>query len=519
MKDVAETPDASKDTPLNLKPANENPWYVLMTLYGDDYEANVLAWNSWATQNLSPEELARRDEISHWGILQIPNLENWVNIKEEVQEAFKNRFKMLNGEEVEIPKIPLPSYSIDFRNTKFEEAFVASDRFFPTQVLLNGAWFCERFEIERCHFSGVFESHGACYERAVHGDKTYFAEECRFQEVTFKDRVSYSGTLFKKTSSFFKAEFERHADFAVAIFDKGATFRSAVFNRYVSFKGAKFLQGAEFNAARFLETAQFSNSSFCGDSVFSGVTFHGFSDFSGAVFGHGHSQDRSAVLFENCIFEKPSSFVRSVFRDSYPDFSGAVLHEQSGFTARRDPTERDVHQYKFSKEHTFWPDETGQNPEEARESCATIRHLLAKQGLPEDEHFFFRREMQFARRIGTPLERLPYQLFGIFSEYGYSIKRPLWWLFGLWFVSFGYFSYVFHKPVPGLQSDPTDWTAMGLSLSNLFPVFGFARLYYGKTFMEVMPWDVQVLSGFQTVMALPLIFFLGLALRQRFRLR
>ena len=40
-----------------------------------------------------------------------------------------------------------------------------------------------------------------------------------------------------------------------------------------------------------------------------------------------------------------------------------------------------------------------------------IRHAIAKQGLPEEEHYFFRREMRFRAKIGTVFERLPYILY------------------------------------------------------------------------------------------------------------
>ena len=61
--------------------------------------------------------------------------------------------------------------------------------------------------------------------------------------------------------------------------------------------------------------------------------------------------------------------------------------------------------------------------------------------------------------------------------------------------------------------------AIGLSFSNLFPVFGFGRSFGLNDVLAAMPPALQAYAGFQTVMALPLIFFLGLALRQRFRLR
>ncbi|WP_254604189.1 hypothetical protein [Leisingera sp. ANG59] len=170
----------------------------------------------------------------------------------------------------------------------------------------------------------------------------------------------------------------------------------------------------------------------------------------------------------------------------------------------------------------YWPASPAQDLETARESCAIIRHILAKQGLPEDEHFYFRREMHFAGKIGSIWQRLPYLLFGLFSEYGHSILRPTLWLLGVWALGFaafwGYFSGCC-VPAPHEVIERPMGSAMALSFSNLFPLFGFGRVYFGAEFMMKLPAVLKTLSGFQTVASLPLLFFLGLGLRQRFRLR
>ena len=167
----------------------------------------------------------------------------------------------------------------------------------------------------------------------------------------------------------------------------------------------------------------------------------------------------------------------------------------------------------FTAEEAHWPKGTTQNAKQARDSCAAIRHALTQQGLPEETHFFFRREMGFAGRIGNLWERLPYHLFRIFSEYGYSIARPTLWLLGCWALGvalfWGYLASV-GQGGPGV--------AMGLSFSNLFPLFGFGRLYL-KEVIDLLPPPLVAWSGLQTVFSLPMLFFLGLGLRQRFRLR
>ncbi|MDJ0825947.1 MAG: hypothetical protein QNJ16_10635 [Rhodobacter sp.] len=61
--------------------------------------------------------------------------------------------------------------------------------------------------------------------------------------------------------------------------------------------------------------------------------------------------------------------------------------------------------------------------------------------------------------------------------------------------------------------------AVGLSFANLFAFLGFARLYFGEFLAEEAPTWVKVLAGGQTIAGVVLLFFLGLGLRNRFRLK
>lgn len=211
------------------------------------------------------------------------------------------------------------------------------------------------------------------------------------------------------------------------------------------------------------------------------------------------------MRFESVDFQAPVNFGYAQFVHEYPQFVGATFEQQVSFSADAEN----------------WPRRTTQCFLQAKESCATIRHLLAKQGLPEDEHFFFRREMHFAGKIGPIWQRLPYLLFGLFSEYGYSILRPTLWLLGVWALGFaafwGYFSGCC-VPAPDSVIERPMGSAMALSFSNLFPLFGFGRTFLLEE-LKALPAVLQFFSGVQTVASLPLLFFLGLGLRQRFRLR
>lgn len=473
--------DDATDAPApqpKLKPANQNPWYVLMTLYGEqegeriDWELhrkNREVWNAWAVkgvpQNWNNLEFSQKVA----SVLEVPstecNQEKWsklinahVNKKERVTDAFERVFRERNGSKTPVPTLPNANDKIDFSGVEFNKVVCAKQMVFP-----RGA---------------------------------------DFADVNFHKKAVFERTLFASQSYFAGVEFEENV-----IFESSTHWSEA------NFLGATFVGEASFRGCSFSKTTTFSRACFYGGADFSSVVFEGIAYFTAAKFGVGSTGER--VSFRDCLFQRPTSFGNCAFLTCYPDLSGAELHEKTTFSAQA----------------RFWPEEIYHTIELARDTCATIRHNLAKQGLHEDEHFFFRREMYLTGKIGAGSfsigpdasiwQRLPYLLFGLLSDYGHSIARPTLWLAGLWALGFAAFwGYLAGCCVPaptGAIENPMG-SAMALSFSNLFPLFGFGRTFL-KEELEALPAVLQLLSGFQTVTSLPLLFFLGLGLRQRFRLR
>lgn len=310
-----------------------------------------------------------------------------------------------------------------------------------------------------------------------------------------------------KDADFSDAKFESSAYFDDTAFAGHASLIGTAFSQDVRFVLTKFSQGVNFTAATFNDDAVFRNTQFLGPADFSIAQFLGRADFTEAVFKSSPSKNMSTVRFEGAVFEKFTSFRKSKFVSDYPDFFGATLYERTGFTAEDD----------------FWPSAHHEKCKEAKDSCAIIRHAVAKQSLPDEEHFFFRREMEFARQVewankdaGRPyFKAWPYWLFKVMSGYGESMARPIEWLCAVF--GFGFGALLGHfAAASGI------WTALRLSaaisFSNLLPLFGFGRTFL-KDELEGLTAGLQFLSGAQTVLALPLLFFLGLGLRKRFRLR
>lgn len=61
--------------------------------------------------------------------------------------------------------------------------------------------------------------------------------------------------------------------------------------------------------------------------------------------------------------------------------------------------------------------------------------------------------------------------------------------------------------------------AAGPSISSTTPGFAFGRPCYDRGLLAAPDWPIKRAAGFQSVFGVPLLFFLCLGLRTRFRLR
>ena len=400
-----------------LKPAEENPWYVLATLYGEEpnyliQSKNQRVWNAWATHELNDEEKQRIILENKFPCA------NWDAIKDEVTELFGKRLPNL-----ELPKLGY----IFFNDIEFSKEVDLSNYIFTGPVIF---------------------------------DNTVFLSQASFSRSHFKEFTSFSSTIFKKSVGFNQATFSSET-----------FFRDTIFQRSVNF----------------IRTV-----------------FEGDVDFS-VVF-------EEASSFYNCSFNERINLMTSKFKNAYPVLIGTNLDEKAIL-------------FPFTKN---WPKlyNCEQDSFEAKESCATLRHIMNLQGRSEQAHFFFRREMQFASKLGSIWQRFPYLLFGWFSYYGHSLKRPTWALAMLWFFpAMVYWPYL----CSGVYTDifslefwnsvvRTSALSFGLSLGNLFQFTGLQRVYL-IDIIGGLPWGLKFLGGVQTLLAIPLLFLLLLGLRNRFRLK
>ncbi|MCP9483819.1 hypothetical protein NNA36_17790 [Shimia sp. CNT1-13L.2] len=461
----------------NLKLANQNPWYVLMTLYGeqkaDAIDEGVLnknrrAWNAWAGQALSEEEIA---ELKINSSIDTHELSGWATLGNEIEARFAEEYRRRNPARDELPGLPSPKASIDLNNLLFQCDLVL--------------------------------------------DKWVFPEKVDFQTSKFRSQFAPLRSVFLARTNFLKAEFEQEALFFGSQFQADVDFSNVDFRSFANFGQTKFFQGASYRQACFHDRVFFGRADFRKSASFNLSVFQGYSNFSEAQFGSSKLQFGVSTSFVDCQFEKPTIFREAKFFVEYPDFSGAMLHDKTVFTPHPD----------------YWPERPKGNKKgekqkdlrriRAKEACAQIRHVLSRQGLPDDEHFFFRREMSFSAISGEWWSRLPYIFYGLVSDYGNSIEKPLKLLLTTVVAPSGVFT-AYLQTLEGSYNylEALHWVpaGLGMSFSNTFKFLGLQRLHFADAF-EAAGTAIHAIAGVQTVLGFVFLFFLGLGLRQRFRLR
>jgi uncharacterized protein YjbI with pentapeptide repeats len=426
-----------------LRPANDNPWYCLATLYGEvpdngpDDEItnkNRLFWNRWIAASLSDEE---RTKLAENGF---PKSE-LEPLSPEEKESFFRDFAARVGREDALPPDPA----------------------------------------EPCHF---------CY--------TQFDRDVDFSRFLFK-WVSFESATFAGVAHFGSVMFSDASNFAWAKFSRDAIFELAAFVRSANFEHVTFsFITANFSSATFFSIANFESATFCFNAEFFSTIFSNYAFFNDTKF-FGRN------IFLNATFSGAAIFVDAVFRYTVPDFRGATMHEAT----------------EWSTHDATWPKPPNGRDFAKQQIQGYERLKLEMERLKkhEDEQFFFRKELRARRGLTRPLSADWYLNFAYqaSSNYGLSVWRPLVWLFVLFAVGCAAFYFV-HATNPGATA-LTILHAAALSFGNIFPFVPSSHDFLSETPFSGWSRIEKVIALGQTLLGTPLLFLLGLALRNRFRMR
>ena len=451
-----------------LTPANDNPWYWLATLYGEQtgedideelVKKNRIAWNRWVAEAFSAGN-------------RIALLENGFNEIEltlfsdiEKKEHYVAVLKRSGRESIALPK---PSETVDFSSNRFDHSCSFVGYLFPTEVGFHSAIFCGNAYFESATFSGL----------------------ANFGPVTFGGNADFGSTTFSNTAYFDSAKFSDGANFGSVTFCENAFFGSSTLS-----------EGANFGPVIFSGYAQFACATFTGYAHFESATVREHADFKSAKFD-------SDANFVNTKFLSTTGFSDAVFRSAVPRFFGATLHEGTEWHGVEWPP-------AIANRH-----DDGDRKDAAQEQVYAYERLkqeMEKLKKHEDEQFFFRKELRAWRELYT--WRSTYGglnfLYEKLSNYGYGVVRPLVAFAALFLVGFALLAI---DPFGFAGRKLTKWDAAFTSLANMFgsiPLKTLADYKTDKTFA----YSAEIFAIFQTIAGAVLLFFFFLALRNRFRLR
>ena len=499
---------------IELLSAEKNPYYVLATVYGDyenGYNENLATknrriWNGWVGSFLEPSE---RAEIVRKMELEAGALDP---LNSEELDLLKSEFHRRLPYTTELPEPGFFNFSRTyFRHTIVLEKFVFagtaafSFSYFVGIAGFSSAHFFGDAWLSFAHFAGPsnfasakFDSYAWFRGARFVGQSTFslahFVGDANFSSAEYIDHVDFSETHFDSLVDFSFAQFESPIDFKSSHFDRSTKFSSAHFESTVEFSSVEFKNSADYSSAHFSNSAEFSFTLFARHANFISARFDGVADFSDGTFAG------------------VTDFSNACFTSRVPNFFQRELHDDTKFTARA----------------SHWPRTpiVRQDAQKSKDAYRRLRQISATQLHPENEHFFLRQEMNCDIALKEDwLGRWVIKLFGLVSSFGISIGRPGSALLALWLVPSFFYAALFKSgwvmPVWSSYASAyvSGWgTAMGFSFSNLFAFFGLSGRHFGEVWQDAPSW-VHFLGGAQTVFGFIFLFFLGLGLRNRFRLK
>jgi Pentapeptide repeats (9 copies) len=432
------------------------------------------------------------------------------------------------------------------------------------------------------NFDGVAFGNVAIFDGAAFGDGARFIDVtfgawASFDGAAFGDSANVGRAEFGSHASFRAAAFGDLAIFAGAAFGDLSTFTGASFGNGASFIGAVFGDGATFDGAAFGVGAHFDNTIFRGSAKFAGTSEEQCKrDLEGRVDGIWMDREALKVLrkrhedswmrfgsgpnrfttisFANARFDGEAEFSGRTFEGS-TDFTNTRFYSPPYFDTATDAAQIDITGARIgfgSPGSVGWVSAAKfvdrlrdsrkiaeEKRDHDRERDLYIEERKAELRIHLVQLF---RGLKRARMGKWPLiavalidQLLWIAVMGVFwalADYGRSFVRPAVWL--------GLSGYVFYRLYLWILSpmmakaDPPDidkyrQTVRMLALGNTVPFVGpltidaeikkFLFCLHDTGCKAIPPEGYQFWVLAQNLLSIILIFFIGLALRNYFKIK
>ena len=328
-----------------------------------------------------------------------------------------------------------------------------------------------------------------------------------FSQARFEGRACFDHTAFLTTSALFDhAVFVQQISFREA-YIKDAYFRHATFCDGAFFRRTEFEVRADFTGAKFngsLFTAYFSGVQFA-QVTFTDAKINGPINFGTEIPAKIIMWDRT----QNAFVEKQAGTQFCVFHKA-PKFFNCTLHAD----------------IQFSGGDAQFPDIES---EHASRAYRALRQAMSTHQATREEQMFFRLELRSERRATKDKWRkFAYWAYEFFSDYGFSIRRPLIRLW-LWPVAIALAVYAVlaftHTGLHGPLNWTKVWQCLEYTVIQSLPLPGLDSIvgaFRDNLFGTGSPWLLLLATFFlvaQKILCLFAFFFAGLALRNLFKIR
>jgi uncharacterized protein YjbI with pentapeptide repeats len=366
-----------------------------------------------------------------------------------------------------------------------------------------------------------------------------------------------------KTQSFVDFNMPGEAfDYSGFNFPAGIIFRGWNFNDPIKFNGAIFEGDVTFQCT-FLKGADFSNTEFRGKANFKGslwgaraevffnaVNFWDAADFSAVNWDYYKERLLAGYRLEDRFHPMQYYYDNDIASNILPnlDFSDAKFHKSCIFNNREFKGSVIFHNTIFFQVpefinvklnpkidmHTAVFPAVGQK--NGADLYRVLKNCFAEQKNTRQELRFFRREMREEIHVSSKGHSRWLRAYQISSDYGFSVCRPLIGLLALYVISLAVS--LFLAQINGLAINASfssnrsyvefvDWGMtfkyIGFSIGNALPFFSGGK-FDSNLLCELfgtgaVPEIVKLIALVQQCLSLVFWFLIGLAIRNKFKLK
>ena len=441
----------------------------------------------------------------------------------------------------------------NFREATFSESTFFVDAVFGTSANFYKARFGAWTKFDGANFGNQASFNGADFGDFAGFEKAVFLGTSSFWRAQFYGNAHFRQSRFRDFASFDLAQFGQ-VDFSSSQFESTVRFKGTILGNRANFCFVKFDGDVDFQGMSWPEVT-FNSGSFISkmvpwieqrkrwadqrylapdaflELIFDGAVFGGVANFSNRKFlrkvtfsparkhrdllypqpswpWHGHS--KQAIDLINAA--RDSEYIATRF-DEAPIFHDCEL--------RQDTNIADAH---FPK---------AQGDDEAARAYRTLKLAFAQQQAIREEQRFFKLEMQEEAARESGWKRWLYRGYDYFSDFGFSIWRPLARLVlwpGLGFL-LGYLLLMALNHTP-LQTGPlidepallSQWLQFTFANMAPLPDSGLLRelrnnLFGNAEHSSIVGVFALALETAQKLLALIGYFLMGLALRNLFKMK